>query len=148
MEKCNCSCKNEHRDDKTIIAALQEEMAANGYISPDAIRKISNELNKPVSEVYGVATFYSQFSFKAKAKYTIDVCTGTACFILGGEEIVNALVEYLGVQPFENTKDGKYCIQTVRCIGCCGMAPVMSVNGKVYGKLTAKSALEIVKELE
>lgn len=147
MEKCKC-CKNEHKDDKTIIAALQEEMANNGYVSVDAIKRISKELNKPVSEVYGVVTFYSQFSFKPKAKYTIDICTGTACFILGGEEIVNALVEELGVQPFENTPDGKFCIQTVRCIGCCGMAPVMSINGKVYGNLTAKSTLEIIKGLE
>ena len=147
MEKCKC-CKNENRDNKTIIAALQDEMNASGYISVDALKRISKELNKPISEVYGVVTFYSQFSFKPKAKYTIDVCTGTACFILGGEEIVNTLVEHLGVQPFENTKDGKFCVQTVRCIGCCGMAPVISINGKVYGNLTAKKALEIVQGLE
>ena len=147
MEKCKC-CNNDYLDDRTIISALQDEMAKNGYVSVDAIKQISKELNKPVSEVYGVVTFYSQFSFKPRAKYTIDVCTGTACFILGGEEIVNALVEKLGVQPFENTPDGKFCVQTVRCIGCCGMAPVISINGKVYGNLTAKSTLEIIEGLE
>lgn len=147
MEKCKC-CNNEYKDDVTIIEALQEEMNANGYISEDALRGISERLNKPLSEVYGVATFYSQFSFKPKAKYTINVCTGTACFILGGQEIVDALTEKLGVQPFENTKDGKFCVQTVRCIGCCGMAPVISINGKVYGNLNTKKVLEIIESLD
>lgn len=147
MEKCKC-CKEERKDDVTIISELQEVMERDGYVSEDAIKEIAKNLNKPLSEVYGVATFYSQFSFKPKAKYTINVCTGTACFILGGQEIVDALKEKLGVDVFENTKDGKFCIQTVRCIGCCGMAPVISINGKVYGNLTTKKVLEIVESLD
>lgn len=132
----------------TIIDALQNEMEKNGYISETAMTSIANDFGVPASEVYGVATFYHQFKFKPSAKYLIEICTGTACFILGASDLLEGLKKRLNVGEFENTPDNKFCIATVRCLGCCGEAPVVRINGKIYGKVTLKKLNEILDGLE
>lgn len=132
----------------TVIDALQSEMKKNGYISETAMREIAKNLNMPISEVYGVATFYHQFKFKPNAKYLIEICTGTACFILGASVLLDGLKKRFNVEEFENTADNKFCIATVRCLGCCGEAPVVRINGKIYGKMTLKKLNEILDGLE
>ena len=141
MEKCKC-CENRKKDE-TIIEALQKEMKENGYISKDSIKEISKRLNKPESEIYGVATFYSQFSLEKKAKYNITVCTGTTCFVLGAENIVNEICRLLNIEPHKLGNE-KWYLSTARCLGCCGLAPVMTINGEVYGNLKVGMIKEIL----
>lgn len=131
-----------------IVEELQSEMKKSGYISEPAILKIAKKLNKSESEVYGVATFYNQFKFQPTAKYLIEVCTGTTCFIQGSGEILEGLKQRFNVTEHENTPDNKFCIGTVRCIGCCGEAPVVRINGKVYGKMTLDKVNAILDELK
>lgn len=133
---------------KTIIEYLQNEMNKNGYISEKAIDEISKKTGAPKSEIYGTASFYAQFKFTPRAKYTIKVCTGTACFILGGQTVLDVLKNKLGVKEFENTPDNKFCIETVRCLGCCGIAPVITINDEVYGNLSAHDIDKILSSLE
>ncbi len=120
----------------TIVEALQLQMNKFGYLSKDSISNIAKVLCVSESEVYGVATFYSQFSFIPKAKYNICVCTGTTCFVLGADKILNEIINITGTEVNGISNDGKWHISTARCLGCCGMAPVITINGKVYGNLT------------
>ena len=140
-----CNCK---KNDQTIIEALQDVMHEEKYISEESIKKISKKLNVSEAEIYGVATFYSQFSLEKSAKYTINVCTGTTCFVLGAESILNTLCKQLNVEPNKLSKDGKWYISTTRCLGCCGLAPVMTINGKTYGNLKPTDIATILKEYD
>ena len=125
----NCNC------DKNIIEALQQEMNINGYISDEAVIKISKQINKPVAQIYGVLTFYAQFRRTKRAKYNIEVCTGTACFVLGANVILNKILQKLNVTEGQISSDEKWIVNTCRCLGCCGLAPAITINGEVYGKL-------------
>ena len=97
---------------------------------------IADALDIPVSEVYGVATFYSQFSLRPKGENVVSVCTGTACYVKGAQAVLEEVENVLGIKAGETTKDGKFTIQDTRCLGCCGLAPVMVINEDVYGRLT------------
>ena len=142
------NCKNCRHEKPTIVEALQHQMDMEGFISNESIAKIANELNTSESEVYGVATFYSQFSFTPKAKYNICLCTGTTCFVLGADKILDELKSITGINENETSKDGKWNISTARCLGCCGLAPVMTINGKVYGNLKVSDIKQILEECE
>lgn len=132
---------------KTIIEHLQMAMNLKHEISKETIKEISKKLNVAESEVYGVATFYSQFKMKKNAKYNIEVCMGTACFILGGESVIEILKNRLKLVN-NSSENGIYHLSIVRCLGCCSQAPVMSINGKLYGKLDKNKIDEIFNELE
>ena len=140
------ACKN--KNEQTIIEALQEVMKNEKYISQDSIVNISKRLNVSEAEIYGVATFYSQFSLEKTAKYVINVCTGTTCYVLGSEKILEVLCKKLSVEPNKLSDDGKWYISTTRCLGCCGLAPVMTINGKTYGNLKVSDIDNILKEYE
>ena len=133
---------------ETIIDALQKEMKKSGYISEEAIVEMSKSLKIPVGEIYSVATFYNQFKFVPNAKYLIEVCTGTTCFILGAGELLDGLKKRLNIVEMQNTPDNKFCIATVRCLGWCGEAPVVRINGKIYGKMTLEKLKKIIDNLE
>ena len=96
---------------------------------------ISEELDVPVSKIYGIATFYAQFSLTPKGDYIIQVCTGTACYVKGAQAVLDEVFHLLGIKSGETTPDGKFTIQDTRCLGCCGLAPVMTINEDVYGRL-------------
>ena len=111
-------CKDCKKQDLTIVEALQKQMEKEGYITKESITEIAKTLNKPESEVYGVATFYSQFSFSPKAKYNICVCTGTTCFVLGADKILEEIKHVTKTNENETSEDGKWNISTARCLGC------------------------------
>lgn len=129
-----------------IISALHEVQDTYGYISSTAQRYLSKELNVPMSEIYGIITFYSRFSLVPKGKYNIQVCMGTACYVKGSEKVLNRFKEKLGIKEGETTSDGKFSIESVRCIGACGLAPAIVINEEVYGKMDEKKVDELIEK--
>ena len=127
-----------------LMPALQKAQDIYGYLPKEVQIIIAEELNVPLSEVYGVATFYSQFSLTPKGKYRIGVCLGTACYVKGSGEIYNELCKQLGIESGGVTPDKRFSLDATRCIGCCGLAPVMTINEEVYGKITAKDVAGIL----
>ncbi len=116
-----------------VLHQIQEEY---GYIPRDVALKLTELLDVPLAKIYGVVTFYHFFKLEKPGDNIISVCMGTACYLNGAQDLLDELKKLLGVELDEPTDDGKFSIEAVRCIGCCGLAPVVSVNGEVYGKLT------------
>ena len=131
-----------------LIPILNEVQVKYGYIPQIAQKEISEYLKIPRADVYGVITFYSRFTLKPKGKYAISVCLGTACFVKGSEKIMERLKQRLKIKEGETTPDGKFSIDSTRCVGACGIAPVFTVNGEVYGRATVKKLDEVLDELE
>ena len=117
------------------VPALQKAQEIYGYLPIEVQKMVAEGVGRPLEEVYGVSTFYAQFSLSPKGKYKIAVCLGTACYVKGSGKILAKLEELLGIKSGETTPDGKFTIQDTRCLGCCGLAPVMTVNEDVYGRL-------------
>lgn len=130
-----------------LIQMLNEVQEHYGYIPKEAQKFLSEFLSIPLAEIYGVVTFYSRFTLEPKGKYSISVCLGTACFVKGSQKIMDRLTQRLGIGPGETTKDGKFSIDQTRCVGACGLAPVFTVNGEVYGKATVKKLDEVLDNL-
>jgi len=138
---------SKHKDHTgVLIPVLQEAQKEYGYLSEGIIEKIAGELKLPLSQVYGVVTFYSQFRLKPHGKHTIKVCMGTACHVSGAQEITGSIATKLGVETGGTTKDGKFTLEAVACLGCCGLAPVMMVDDETYGRLTSQKALKAVRQ--
>ena len=121
-----------------LMGVMQEAQEIYGYLPLEVQQMIAEGLGVSVEKVYGIATFYAQFALSPKGKYNISVCLGTACYVKGAQELIDRLVEVLGIQPGECTADGKFSLEACRCIGACGLAPVLTVNEDVYGRLTGK----------
>ena len=139
---------NEYQPVKdNLIQMLNEIQEHYGYVPQEAQQALSEFLNIPMAEVYGVVTFYSRFSLKPKGKYNISVCMGTACFVKGSQKILDRLKERLKIETGETTADGKFSIEETRCVGACGLAPVFTVNGEVYGKATVQKLDQVIDEL-
>ena len=157
---CECGC-GENQKDKFIeelfleyqpikdnlIQMLNEIQEHYGYVPMEVQEELSEFLSIPMAEIYGVVTFYSRFSLKPKGKYNISVCLGTACFVKGSQKIMDRLLERLKIQPGETTEDGLFSIEETRCVGACGLAPVFTVNGEVYGKATVQKLDQVLDEL-
>lgn len=135
--------KNEETPLMMILEAIQTEY---GYIPLEVQELVSSLTNIPVAEIYGVVTFYSFFSLKPKGKYVIGVCLGTACYVKGGQQVMDKFSEMLGIKPGETTDDGLFTLDALRCIGACGIAPAISINGKVYPKMEVNKVGPIIKE--
>lgn len=118
-----------------LMPVLQEAQDIYGYLPIEVQQMIADGLNISLSEVYGVATFYSQFSLMPKGEYRVSVCLGTACYVKGADKILEAVEKKLGIKSGECTKDGLFSLDSTRCVGACGLAPVMMINDEVYGKL-------------
>ena len=134
------------RDPSNLIKGLQLVQAAEGYVSDDGIRAVAEYFSMPPVEVEGVVSFYAQFKRVKPGKYQISACDGTACHIKGAPLIQQWLTDILGIKDGETTPDGLFSISTVACLGCCSLAPVMAVNGRVYGKLDRKALLKIIND--
>ena len=135
------------KDDKgALMPILQKAQEIYGYLPIEVQTIIAKEMDIPLEKIYGVVTFYSQFSLNPKGKYKISVCLGTACYVKGSGDIYNKLMEKLGITGGECTADGKYSLEACRCIGACGLAPVMTVNEDVYGRLTVDEIDGILKK--
>ncbi|MBE6127226.1 MAG: NAD(P)H-dependent oxidoreductase subunit E [Erysipelotrichaceae bacterium] len=126
-----------------ILSAVQKKY---GYIPLEVQEIISEKTGIPVAEIYGVVTFYSFFSLKPKGKYVLGICLGTACYVKNSQQVVDKFSSLLGIQPGETTKDGLFTIEAIRCIGACALAPAMSINGKVYPKVTPDQVGKIIDE--
>ncbi len=128
----------ECKDDKSrLMHVMQEAQGIYGYLPREVQVMIAEGMDIPLEKVYGVATFYAQFSLSPKGEYDISVCLGTACYVKGAQPIIDKISEVLGIGPGECTPDGKFSLEECRCIGACGLAPVFTINGEVYGKITA-----------
>ena len=134
-----------YADEKTplmmILSDIQKEY---GYIPLEVQELVSKKTGISVSEIYGVVTFYSFFSLKPKGKYVVGVCLGTACYVKGAQQVIDKFSELLGVAPGETTEDGMFTLDALRCIGACGLAPVLTVNDEVYGRLTVDDVAGIL----
>lgn len=137
QEKALRSMIREHKGQAgALMPILQKAQEIYGYLPIEVQSIISEETGIPMEKVYGVSTFYAQFSLYPKGKYRISVCLGTACYVKGSGDVFNKLKEMLGIEEGQCTPDGKFSLDACRCIGACGLAPVMTVNDDVYGKLT------------
>lgn len=132
-----------------LIQILHKAQAIFGYLPREVQQHVAQKLAIPESAVSGVVSFYNYFTTKPKGKYVVNVCLGTACYVKGSETVLREIERYLGVQADTNpTPDGLFSVSALRCVGACGLAPVMMVGDKVYGKVTAAKAIEILKEYQ
>lgn len=126
------------------MPALQEAQRIYGYLPIEIIKRLSTELELPLEELYSTATFYAQFTFVPKGEYTISVCMGTACYVKGAGDILDSFTTELKINSGETTVDRKFTLESCRCIGACGLAPVLTVNEEVYGRLSKKKADKVL----
>lgn len=131
-----------------LMPVLQQAQELYGYLPIEVQKTIAAGLQLPMSEVYGVVTFYSQFTLNPKGKYQIAVCLGTACYVKGSGDVIARISQKLGIEPGGITPDGKFSLDETRCIGACGLAPAMTINGKVYGRLTPTDVDGILNSYE
>jgi len=130
---------NAHKDIKgSMMPILQQAQEIYGYLPIEVQKIIARETGASVEEIFGIVTFYSQFKLNPNGKYAIAVCLGTACYVKGAQELLDAIEAEIGVAAGDTSPDGKYSVEATRCIGACGLAPVLTVNGEVYGRLTKK----------
>ena len=131
-------------DKENLITILNEVQMKYGYIPKIAQMEIADYLNIALAEVYGVITFYSRFTLVPKGKYNVSICLGTACFVKGSREILERAKAKLGIEEGQTTADGKFSLDTTRCVGACGLAPVFTINDEVYGQATVKKLDEVL----
>lgn len=157
-----CKCKKESDQEKynriaqiideyrykegSLIQILHMAQGIYGYLPVELQQFIAQKLDKPLSEIYGVATFYSFFSTKPRGEYTIRVCLGTACYVRGGKKITERLREILGIGVGDTTPDGKFTLEVMRCIGACGLAPAITINEKVYKQVNPDKLQNIIEK--
>ena len=139
----------EHKEqDGAVIPVLHKAQEIYGYLPIEVQEMISEGLDVPLAEIYGIVTFYTQFSLNPKGKYHIGVCLGTACYVKGSGDILDKIKEILGIEVGECTPDGLFSIEATRCIGACGLAPVLTVNDDVYGRLVVDDVAGIIKKYQ
>ncbi|MBQ8254668.1 MAG: NAD(P)H-dependent oxidoreductase subunit E [Clostridia bacterium] len=140
---------NANKHDKSLLmAVMQEAQGIYGYLPYEVQKMIADGMDIPIEKVFGVSTFYAQFSLTPKGEYNISVCLGTACYVKGAGIIFDKLSEKLGIGAEECTADGKFSLTACRCIGACGLAPVLTVNEEVYGRLEAKDVDTILAKYQ
>lgn len=164
MSQCACACSEALHDDRfdrldeiiarykgkpgALIPVLHQAQELFGCLSEDVQARIASGLKIPPSEVYGVATFYSFFTLRPRGKYKIGVCMGTACYVRGAAEVLAELKKQLGVDLNGTTEDGRFTLEVVRCLGACGLAPVVMIDNDVYGRMVPEKVADILKNYE
>ncbi|MEW6065998.1 MAG: NADH-quinone oxidoreductase subunit NuoE [Bacillota bacterium] len=156
--ECKCNCDQEKNLDAVfaqykgnpnglivVMAAIQE---AQGYLPKDLLIKAAEELGVPLSDVYGVATFYAAFSLRPRGRHSVNLCLGTACYVKGAPDVQTMLEKEMGIKAGNTTEDRRFSLDLVRCLGACGIAPVMTVNGEVYPRISADKVSEILAKYE
>jgi len=129
---------------ENLIPILQDIQENEGFLSKDSVIQVGSYLEMPTSKIFGVATFYNQFRFSPLGKFHIQVCRGTACHVLGSLTVLQTIEKYVGVKAGNTTRDGIFSIEEVACMGACGLAPVISVNGSFHAKVDSESIKEIL----
>ena len=146
VKKINSIC-DRYADERTpLMMILSDVQKEYGYIPLEVQELVSERTGISVAEIYGVVTFYSFFSLNPKGKYVIGCCLGTACYVKGAQQVIDKFSEILGIKPGETTKDGLFTLDALRCIGACGIAPAVSINGKVYPKLSVNAVPAVIEE--
>ena len=146
VKKINAIC-DRYADERTpLMMILSDVQNEYGYIPLEVQELVSERTGISVAEIYGVVTFYSFFSLNPKGKYVIGCCLGTACYVKGAQQVIDKFSEILGIKPGETTKDGLFTLDALRCIGACGIAPAVSINGKVYPKMSVNSVPAVIEE--
>lgn len=144
VAKINEICDRYANEKTPLMMILSDIQKEYGYIPLEVQELVSERTGVSVAEIYGVVTFYSFFSLKPKGKYVIGVCLGTACYVKGAQQVIDKFSDILGIKPGETTADGLFTIDALRCIGACGIAPAVTINGKVYPKVSISSIQGIV----
>ena len=146
VKKINAIC-DRYADERTpLMMILSDVQKEYGYIPLEVQELVSERTGISVAEIYGVVTFYSFFSLNPKGKYVIGCCLGTACYVKGAQQVIDKFSEILGIKPGETTKDGLFTLDALRCIGACGIAPAVSINGKVYPEMSVNSVPAVIEE--
>ncbi|RPH32643.1 MAG: NAD(P)H-dependent oxidoreductase subunit E [Bacteroidales bacterium] len=141
-------CKSFDNEAGELINVLHKTQETFGYLPAEVQEVIARELNVSVAKVYGVVTFYSFFTMIPKGKHPISICTGTACYVRGAEKVLDEFKRILDVKVGETSPDGKFSLSCLRCVGACGLAPVVSVGDKIYGRVSPDGVKDILKEYE
>jgi NADH:ubiquinone oxidoreductase subunit E len=138
----------EPRDKSNLIKILQEVQRSEGYITPEAVNKISGHLWISRSQIFGVASFYAQFKFNPPGRHSIKICLGTACHVQGGDFLLNALKSEIGISTNETTEDGRFDLERVACLGCCALAPVVMIDDTIYSNMSVIKLKETLNKYE
>ena len=146
VKQINAICDRYANEQTPLMMILSDIQKEYGYIPLEVQELVSAKTGISVAEIYGVVTFYSFFSLTPKGKYVIGVCLGTACYVKGAQQIVDKFSEIIGIKAGETSADGLFTLDALRCIGACGIAPAVTINGKVYPKLTVDAVPKIVEE--
>ena len=139
-------CRRYTNEKTPLMMILSDIQNEYGYIPLEVQEIVSRETGIPVAEIYGVVTFYSFFSLTPKGRFVIGCCLGTACYVKGAQQVIDKFSEELGIKPGQTTDDGMFTLDALRCIGACGIAPAVSINGKVYPKMTVSQVREIIAQ--
>ncbi len=131
-----------------ILAILQDIQTKEKYLPKEVMEQVSQKMRIPMTNIFRIATFYNALSIKPRGRHKIDVCLGTACHVRGGTKIIDKLSRDLGIQVKETTKDKRFTLESVRCVGCCSLGPVMVVDGNVFGRLTQEKVPGLLKEFK
>ncbi|ERM93006.1 MAG: NADH:ubiquinone oxidoreductase 24 kD subunit [Caldanaerobacter subterraneus] len=148
VEKFKKSIEDYREIPGSLIAVMNDAQEIFGYLPIEVQLFISQEMKVPLTEIFGISTFYSRFTLKPSGKYKINLCMGTACYVRGAAMLLEKIKEKLGIEVGETTEDGKFSLEPTRCLGACALAPVMMINGEVFGRLTPNDVDEILKKFE
>ena len=147
VKKINEICDRYVNEKTPLMMILSDIQKEYGYIPLEVQEIVSQRTSVSVADIYGVVTFYSFFSLQPKGKYVIGVCLGTACYVKGAQQIIDKFSEIIGIKPGETSNDGLFTLDALRCIGACGIAPAVSINGKVYPKVEVSGIAKIIEDL-
>lgn len=131
---------------ESLIPLLQEVQEVQGFVSREAVDRLGEHLGLPASRIYGVATFYNQFRFAPLGRYHVQVCRGTACHVKGSKTVLDSMERYLQIEAGQTSRDGLFSLEVVACLGACGLAPLICVNGEFHGGITPESAVKILRK--
>jgi NADH:ubiquinone oxidoreductase subunit E len=142
------SCKSKENSDSHLIGILHKAQGLYGYLSREVMDEISRAMNIPAAHIWGVATFYHFFNLSPRGKYVVSVCLGTACYVKGAQAVLDAIKGKLNIDIGETTEDKLFTLSEARCLGTCGLAPVVMINDKIYGNLTPKGVIELIQSYQ
>jgi len=148
LNKIREICQAHGNQPGELINVLQQTQEHFGYLPAEIQEAVANELSLPVAKVYGVVTFYSFFTMLPQGKYPISICTGTACYVRGADNVLQEFKRQLGIEVGDTTEDGKFSLNCLRCVGACGLAPVVLVGDKTYGRVAADGVKDILAEYQ
>ncbi|MCK4547605.1 MAG: NADH-quinone oxidoreductase subunit NuoE [Candidatus Eisenbacteria sp.] len=148
LERLDCLIDEAGLEETDLIGAMQDIQRELNYLPEEAMRLVAQKIGVPLSQVYSIATFYKTFSLEPRGRHLINVCMGTACHVRGGVQILEKLKRILGIDTGGTTNDQRFSLEAVRCLGCCGLAPVIMIDGKFHGKLTQKGLDRILEQYE